>query len=261
MNRSIDARFRPKLKRENTPAKTAKHPKSKNILWETVSHWPFCQHFSNSFCLILQRKIHSTLWHLQVIGRSTPGTTQAWHVRPRLAHVFQAKMYFYTTLEKLKVRATLCTVLVALMELLVFMFCWFWWSMENATFCSCFHFQFHLHLRLFWKSCFSKTTYHGRCLHKRVQCYLGRFLFTPSSFAWIWQRMSSQWNPLQDLVRIAEQLHHKKCQHKCVQIRFGQSWLKIYLDNSWHVIILPSWELIKNPHPRHVWRWCYLFPR
>ena len=33
----------------------------------------------------------------------------------------------------------------------------------------------------------------------------------------------SLWNPLQDLVRIAEQLHHKKCQHKCVQIRFGKS--------------------------------------
>lgn len=109
---------------------------------------------------------------------------------------FQAKMYFYHVGAKSRGNMML---LLALMELLVFMFCWCWSSMENATFGSCFHFQSHFHLHVFWKSCFSKT-YHGRCLHMEA-------VFTPSSFASIWQRMSSQWNPLQDLVRIAEQLH------------------------------------------------------
>ena len=71
----------------------------------------------------------------------------------------------------------------------------------------------------------------------------------------------SLWNPLQDLARIAKQLHHKKCEHKCIQIRFGKSWFKIYiyLDNSWHVIILLGTN--KKSSPKACLKMMLPFPK
>ncbi len=156
------ARFGQKEKRPNTQAKTLKHTKSKIIVgncFRLALFRALFRHFL--FDLTTENPFHFT----------TPASH--WEVDARLhtsmarpaetCSCFQAKMYFYTRLEKLNVGATWFKVLLALMEILVFMFvdAGDQWKVQPF---------YETPLKLlpfpisrpfacvFWKSCFSKSS-------------------------------------------------------------------------------------------------------
>ena len=224
-----------KRKTTKHPGEDHKTPEKQKLFWETVSDLPLIP------ALFL---IHSTLRHLQVIGRSTPGSTQAWHVRPRLAHVSKPRCISIPGWRSANVGATWFKVLLALMEILVFMFvdAGDQWKVQPSYETPLKLLSFPISLPFAcvfcWKSCVSKSLPWKLCFSQKGSRFQGLWIYT-WSFALIWQGSSSRSGAHnQTTANIFQLLHKKLWALMCPNLR-GKSWFKIYRMSSFLVPIRP----------------------